>query len=54
MPLAGNAYWIIHVKRGEDELALQLEHYRPLLAPLHRCEDPKGNAVEISGQSPAP
>ena len=54
VPLAGNAYWIIHVKRGEEELALQLEHYRPLLTPLHRCADPKGSVVEILGQAPAP
>ena len=54
VPLAGNAYWIIHLKRGNEELARQLEHYRPLLTPLHRCADPRGSVVEISRQAPAP
>jgi hypothetical protein len=54
VPLAGNAYWIIHVKRGEDELARQLQAYRPLLTPLHRCEDPKGSVVEVFTQAAAP
>ena len=54
VPLAGNAYWIIHVKRGQDELARQLQPYRALLTPLHRCEDARGNVVEILAQAPAP
>jgi hypothetical protein len=54
VPLAGNAYWIVHVKRGQQELAQQLKHYLPLLIPVHSCADPKGSSVTIYRQQPAP
>lgn len=53
-PVAGSGYWIVHVKRGQDELAQQLQAYRWLLRPLHRCADPKGSVVEIFAQAQAP
>ena len=53
-PLAGTTYWIIHVKRGQHEFEQQLQAYRWLLTPLHRCEDPRGSRVEIFRSPAAP
>ena len=53
-PLLGSTYWIVHIKRGQPELAAQLDRYRWLLRPLHRCEDPRGSAIEIFAPYPVP
>jgi hypothetical protein len=54
VPLDGNTYWIIHIKRDQQPLARELQHYASVLSQLHRCGDPHGARVEVYAQEPAP
>jgi len=53
-PLVAGAYWIVHTRRGQDELAQALDYYLPRLQPLKRCENPGGGRITVYAAAPAP
>ncbi len=46
-PLEGMAYWIIHIKRGQQQLADDLREYEDFLVPLQRFESERGDLIMI-------